>query len=86
MNRLNLEKSVIIMNKLGFTPQCKVGLILENQLMQSYIITEQMKKVTNAETALDKRFFHDKNHKLPNKLGTEEIFLSLMKLFYKRKL
>ena len=42
--------------------------------MQSYIIAEQMKKVTNAETALGKKFFHDKNHKSPNKLGTEEIF------------
>ena len=34
---------------------------------------------------LIKKFFHDKNRKLPNKLRTEEISLSLMKLFYKRK-
>ena len=74
MNKLSLAKSTVIMNKLGLTLQCKVGLILENQLMQSYIIAEQMKKVTNAETALGKKFFHDKNHKSPNKLGTEEIF------------
>lgn len=28
----------------------------------------------NVKQHLDKKFFHDKNHKSPNKLGTEEIF------------
>lgn len=31
MNKLNPMKNIIIMNKLGLAPQCKVGLIVESQ-------------------------------------------------------